>query len=248
MAREEHTVSQETFHLATASRGKGQGEMAVATATMAQDFSSEAASKVLARYSPTAVHRRRSIAEFVVAIAMAAACGLLFWGSSFATNMVHDQLSAQKISFPAAGSPALDAKTYPGLQKYGGQVVDNGPKAKAYANQYIGEHLQGVNGGKTYSQTSTDARAARAAADKAKAASDPTFTQLDAKATALEAQVQTLFRGETLRGLLLYAWGWWLVGRIAFWVAIAALVGAILLFGLAVFGVFQNRHERAVAS
>jgi len=38
----------------------------------------------------------------------------------------------------------------------------------------------------------------------------------------LQAQVQTLFRGETLRGLLLYAWGWSLVGTIAFWVAGAA--------------------------
>jgi len=56
---------------------------------------------------------------------------LLLWGSGFANNMVHNQLSEQKISFPAKGSPALDPKEFPGLQRYAGQAVDNGPKAKA---------------------------------------------------------------------------------------------------------------------
>jgi hypothetical protein len=62
---------------------------------------------------------------------------LLIWGSNFASDMVHTQLSAQKISFPVKGSPALDPKEFPGLQRYAGQTVDNGPKAKAYADQFI---------------------------------------------------------------------------------------------------------------
>ena len=51
--------------------------------------------------------------------------GLLLWGSNFANNMVHSQLSEQKISFPPKG-PALDPEEFPGLQKYAGQRVDNG--------------------------------------------------------------------------------------------------------------------------
>ena len=38
-------------------------------------------------------------------------------------------------------APGLDAKEFPGLQRYAGQAVDNGPKAKAYADQFIKTHL-----------------------------------------------------------------------------------------------------------
>jgi hypothetical protein len=149
---------------------------------------------------------------------------LLLWGSNFADNMVHDQLSEQKIQFPQKGSPGLDPKEFPGLQQYRGQAVDNGPKAKAYANEFIKVHLKGVADGKTYSEVS------------AAALKDP-------KNAKLEGQTQTLFRGETLRGLLLYAWGWSVVGRIAYWVGIAALLGAIAVFlGLLLGFVMHRRH------
>src|SRR5689334_1301819 len=114
---------------------------------------------------------------------------LLLWGSNFADNMVHDQLSAQRITFPQKGAENFDAKTYPGLQQYAGQPVDSGPKAKAYANEFIAVHLKGIGGGKTYSELSAQSLA-------------------DPKNAELQQTVQTMFRGETLRGLLLYAWGW----------------------------------------
>ena len=76
----------------------------------------------------------------------------MLWGSGFAHDMVHTQLSEQKIQFPPKGSPALDPKEFPGLQRYAGQAVDNGPKAKAYADQFIKVHLKGIADGKTYSQ------------------------------------------------------------------------------------------------
>lgn len=149
--------------------------------------------------------------------------GLLFWGSGFAHNMVHNQLSEQKISFPAKGSPGLDPKEFPGLQRYAGQAVDNGPKAKAYADQFIKVHLQGVANGKTYSEVSAASLA------------DPNNAQL-------QGQVQTLFRGETLRGLLLYAWGWSVVGEIALWVAFAALAGALAVLIALVVGFVAHEH------
>ncbi|MDQ1519913.1 MAG: hypothetical protein QOI55_986, partial [Actinomycetota bacterium] len=111
----------------------------------------------------------------------------------------------------------------PGLQQYAGQSIDNGPKAKAYANEYIAVHLKEAGGGKTYSELSALSRA------------NPT----DAK---LQGSVQTAFRGETLRGLLLYAWGWSVVGAIGFWVGIAALLGAIGVMGALVIGFAA--HER----
>ena len=115
---------------------------------------------------------------------------------SFVHGMIHNQLVAQQIYFPAAGSKALPASDFPDLQQYGGQRVDDGIKAQAYANGFIGRHLQSVAGGQTFSQVS------------ARAQVDPT----DAK---LQGQVATLFKGETLVGLLLNAYGWWTLGTYA---------------------------------
>jgi hypothetical protein len=150
--------------------------------------------------------------------------GLLLWGANFAQNMVHTQLSAQKISFPPKGDPALDPATFPGLQRYAGQAVDNGPKAKAYADQYIKVHLKEVANGKTYSEVSA---LSRAHPDDEK----------------LAGQVQTLFRGETLRGLLLNVWGWATMGAIAQAVGLASLAGAAAVLIALVLGFFA--HERA---
>ncbi len=141
---------------------------------------------------------------------------LLLWGSNFANNIVHTQLSEQKIAFPPKGSPALDPREFPGLQRYAGQAVDNGPKAKAYADQFIRVHLKGVANGKTYSEVSGEVLAA-----KAKGGTVP---------PALVGQQDTLFRGETLRGLLLNVWGWATMGEIAYWVGIGALLGALAVF------------------
>lgn len=169
-------------------------------------------------------HLRRAAVEAVVFLVLAVGGSLLLWGGNFASNMVHDQLAQQRISFPAKGSPALDPKTFPGLQRYAGQSVDSGPKAKAYANQYIAVHLREIAGGKTYSEVSNLSRA------------NPDDQQL-------AGQVQTLFRGETLRGLLLYAWGWSVVGHIATLVAYAAFAGAAVV--LIALGYLLRRPQHA---
>jgi hypothetical protein len=160
----------------------------------------------------------------VLLMVLAVGSGLLFWGAGFANNMVHNQLSEQKITFPAKGTDALDPKLFPGLQRYAGQTVDNGAKAKAYADQFIAVHLKEIGGGKTYSEVSAASLAAP-------------------KDQALAGETQTLFRGETLRGLLLYAWGWSVVAEIALWVGIAAAIGAAAVL-LALIGGYVG-HERS---
>jgi hypothetical protein len=62
----------------------------------------------------------------------------------------------QKITFPAANSPAL----LPGVKQYAGQQLVNGSQAKAYANDFINVHLSKVAGGQTYAQVSAAAIAA----------------------------------------------------------------------------------------
>jgi hypothetical protein len=113
-------------------------------------------------------------------------------GGSYAKNVVHDQLVPQKIVFPAANSPEL----LPGVKQYAGQQLVDGSQAKAYANNFINVHLSKIAGGQTYAQVSAAAIAA------------PTNAKL-------AEEKATLFQGETLRSILLSAWGWSLVGTIA---------------------------------
>ncbi len=149
----------------------------------------------------------------LTSIATVAALGIVLVGiiavagGSYDKKVVHDQLVPQKIFFPASNSPEL----LPGVRQYAGQQLTTGSQAKAYANDFINVHLSKIAGGLTYAQVSTAALAA------------PTNTKL-------AAEKATLFQGETLRGLLLNAWGWSLVGTIATlagWILIA--LGAILL-------------------
>ncbi len=152
----------------------------------------------------------RRVVEVILTVILGVGGGLLLFGSNFGLDMVHTQLSAQAISFPAKGSAALTPSEFPDLQRYAGQKVDTGPKAKAYANGFINRHLATVADGQTYSQVSAASQA------------DPTNAKLT-------AQVATLFKGETLRGLLLYAWGWSVVSTIALYAAIGALLGFVIM-------------------
>lgn len=166
----------------------------------------------------------------VLAIVLTVGGVLLLWGGNFAHNYVHDQLSEQKITFPAKGSPALDPKEFPGLQQYAGQAVDNGPKAKAYAEQFIKVHLKSVTGGQTYSQVSGQVQAAFAKGQTP----DPKLVQ----------QQDTLFKGEMLRATLLSVWGWATMGAIATYVGFAALLGALFVYAALILGFVM--HERTI--
>jgi hypothetical protein len=159
-----------------------------------------------------------------VAAVLVVAGALLTWAHTFVNHEVHSQLSAQKIFFPAEGSKSLaDPKVGPYLDKYAGQQLVTGPQAKAYADHFIAVHLNEMTGGQTYAQLS------------AKAIANPTDT-------ALAGQVQTVFRGETLRGLLLNAYAFDTMGNIAFIAAIAAYLGAGAMALLSALGFFHARR------
>ncbi len=127
--------------------------------------------------------------------------------------------------------------------------MTTGAQAQAYAG-YINGHLQAVADGQTYADLGTPrARQLSAAVTAAKDAGQPqaTIDELQAKATAISTQRDTLFKGETLRGLLLSAYAWSTVGRIAgiaAWVAFAA--GAVMIV-LVVLGIVHERRSRKAA-
>lgn len=94
------------------------------------------------------VGTRRVVEIILTVVLMAGGCLLLF-GANFSSNMVNSQLAVQNVRFPAKGSSQLTRAEFPGLQQYAGQKVDTGPKAKAYANEFIKRHLAAVADGKT---------------------------------------------------------------------------------------------------
>jgi hypothetical protein len=161
----------------------------------------------------------------IVAAVLLVAGGLLTWASNFVGDEVHTQLAAQHITFPAKGSDQLnDPKVKPYLEQYAGQQLTTGAQAKAWADHYIKVHLDESTGGKTYSELSA---ASRAHPDDPKA----------------KAMVDLAFKGETLRGLLLNAYAFGTMGKIAMYAAWASFIGAAAMIVLSLLGF---RHLRRV--
>jgi hypothetical protein len=160
----------------------------------------------------------------ITAVLIVAGC-LLVWAHTFVDNQIHNQLAAQQIYFPAADSKAVAAPEYKEMRQYGGMQLTTGAQAQVYADHFIGEHLKAIGGGKTYSQRSAQAQA------------DPTNT-------ALAGTVNTVFKGETLRGLLLNAYAFGTMATIAGIAAIAAFIAAALMLVLSAFGLLHIRRSR----
>ena len=175
--------------------------------------------------------RRNSHLAAIIGFALSAvlfvAGGLLLWGSTYTHNMVHNQLAAQQIYFPPKAAFAhpqaggeITPSMIPSVSQYAGQQLVTGQQAQSYADNFIAVHIANMTGGKTYAQLSSAALA------------NPNDTKL-------AAQVATVFKGETLRAILLNAFGWWKVSQITFIASLAAfgLGGLTLiasLFGLTV--------------
>ena len=174
------------------------------------------------------VDRLVSATGAIVGVVLLAAAALLFFAHSYVHGQVTDQLKQQQITFPAAGSESITSLPQAdqgAIAKYAGQTMTNGAQARAFADHYIKVHLNEVAGGQTYSQVSS------------KALANPDDQKL-------AGQVQTLFRGETLRGLLLNAYAWDTMATVAFIAAWISLAAGIALLVLAFFG---WRHARNTA-
>ena len=161
----------------------------------------------------------------VLAAILLVSGGLLTWASSFVGDQVNTQLSQQQIFFPPKGPATASPEIGPFLNQYAGQQLLTGQQAEAYADHFIAVHLKEAGGGLTYAKLST----------KAQAAPDD---------TKLAGQVATMFKGETLRGLLLNAYAFGTMGRIAGIAGIGAFVGAAIMLLLSLLGF---AHLRRVA-
>jgi hypothetical protein len=166
--------------------------------------------------------------------------GLVFTSNaSFASSYVHDQLAEQKISFKTADTLTAEEKQQACLVEYAGQPLTTGKQAECYANNFIGLHLEGIAGGKTYAElgdVQTQLRAQIADAQKTNA---PNLADLQKQLTDTTANRETVFKGETLRGLLLTSYGFSELGAKAALAATVAYIGAGVLFLLALAGLIH---------
>jgi hypothetical protein len=163
---------------------------------------------------------------FSLAAILVVAASLLTWAHNFVTHEVHTQLAAQQIYFPPKGSPATAGPEFAQMRQYAGQQLTTGAQAETYADHFIAVHLVKAGGGKTYAQLSTLAQA----------------SPNDLK---LQGQVATLFKGETLRGLLLNAYAFGTMATIAGIAAIVAFVGAGVMLLLSLLGLVHSRRAPA---
>jgi hypothetical protein len=164
-----------------------------------------------------------SLVGLGLAVLLVVAGGLLTWAHSFVQDEVHTQLAAQQIYFPPKGSDALAAPEFAAVRQYAGQQLTTGAQAQVYADHFIANHLKAIGGGQTYAQLS------------AKALADPTNTKL-------ADQVATMFKGETLRGLLLNAYAFGKMGTIAGIAALVAYIGGAVMLVLGGLGLWHARR------
>ncbi len=169
----------------------------------------------------------------VVLLAMG---GLVLWGSAYVHNTVTSQLAAQQITFPSAAAFAhpkagteITPNMIPSVSQYAGQQLLTGQQAEAYADHFIAQHIADMSGGKTYSQLSVQAQA------------QPNNAQL-------QTLVGTVFKGETLRSMLLNAYGWWKVSQITYIASLALFGLGTVSFLAGVVGFARIRRERPGAT
>jgi hypothetical protein len=171
---------------------------------------------------------------FALAVFLFIAAGLLNWGATFANDSVKSQLENQNISFPAAET--MPEATKDRLAKWAEQKITTGEMARDYSDLYIWEHMK--------------------ASSIAVAGAPLTYSEVSGKymgmirgGTGTPEEItkyadlrETLFMGNTLRGMLLQAYAFGTLGVIAGYSAIAALVGGVLMLLLSIAGLIHFRR------
>jgi hypothetical protein len=171
--------------------------------------------------------------------------------ANFSKNYVKDQLSQQHIAFKSADTLTPEEKQSACVVKYAGQPLTTGKQAECYANDFIGLHVKSVADGKTYADLGVPQSELKAKVEAAQASNDPALPELQSQLTAITAQRDTLFKGETLRGLLLTSYGFSVFGVKGGQVATVAYVVAALLALLSIAGfahAFKTPEDEAFAA
>ena len=156
--------------------------------------------------------------------------------ADFSNRYVTDQLQQQKITFKAADLLTEEERQAPCLVKFAGQELTTGKQAECYANEFIGLHVKTSGGGKTYAEIGDVQTALRGQITTAQANNDPAVADMQKQLATLTTQRETVFKGETLRGILLTSYGFSELGNKADQAANVIYLGVILLTLLSIAG------------
>jgi hypothetical protein len=156
--------------------------------------------------------------------------------ANFAQGYVSDQLTQQHITFTPAAALSEEEAQSDCLVRNAGLPLTTGAQAECYANEYIGLHLQSTADGQTYADLGTVQRGLRDDVAAATDTNDPDLADLQTQLDDVTAQRETLFKGETLRGLLLTSFGFSVFGDKGDQVATVAFSAAALLALLSIAG------------
>ena len=175
--------------------------------------------------------------------------------SNFAENYVKDQFKQQQITFTPAENLHGEQEADGGdcLVANGGKPLETGKQAECYANQYIAFHLasgakEAGYEGLTYATLGTPQRELAAELQAAKDAGEST-DELQGKVDAINGLRDTMFKGETLRGLLLTTYGFSIFGERAGQAATVIYIAAVVLFLLSIAGLvhaFTTKKDETV--
>jgi hypothetical protein len=160
--------------------------------------------------------------------------GLLNWGASFADENVATQLAMQNISFPSV--EAMPPATKDQLAKWADQKVVTREMARAYSDLYILEHMN-ASATAVMGKPATYSEVSGVYMGLVRGGSTDT-----AKIAQFGDLRETLFMGNTLRGMLLQAYAFGTMGVIAGYAAIASLAGAVLFLLLGIAGLMHIRR------
>ena len=156
--------------------------------------------------------------------------------AKFADDYVTSQLKEQKITFKAADQLTAEEKKASCLVENADKPLVTGKQAECYANEFIALHTATTAKGLTYSQlgdVQTGLRAQIADAQKNQA---PNAADLQKQLADVTAQRETVFKGETLRGILLTSYGFSVLGNKGGQFATYAFAGAALMVLLSAAG------------
>ena len=153
--------------------------------------------------------------------------------ADFAKDYVRDQLSQQQIVFTPAENLSDEEKAADCLVEYAGTPLDSGKKAECYANEYIALHMgesatEAGYPGATYATLGGIQRGIRAELTAATEAGQPT-EEIQARLDEASGLRETMFKGETLRGLLLTSYGFSVFGVKGGQVEMVAFIAALVL-------------------
>ncbi len=173
--------------------------------------------------------------------------------ASFAKDYVQSQLAARQITFTPVSGLMPNQKRVACLVQNAGKPLVTGEQAACYANYQIGLDMLMIDNGRNYVQDHYAAYLLRLKAQQA-LASDPAspVTQALVKESAeLSQKAEDIFDGETMKGLLLTAYGFSVLGDKGAMAATAsfALAGLFAigsLLGLAITLRGRSRVEAVV--